>query len=206
MQARLRDVAMRSGVTMRDPQSVTLSFDTQFARDVYIEPHVVFGAGVSVGEGAAIYAFSHISDAKIGAGASIGPFARIRPGSDVGEKARVGNFVEIKNTQLGAGAKVNHLTYLGDATVGEEVNIGAGTITCNYDGFRKSKTVIGAGAFIGSNSSLVAPIKIGAGAYIGSGSVVTFDVPDKALAVARNRQMIKEGWVIQFEEKVKNST
>lgn len=203
MQQRLREHAMRSGVTMIDPQSVTLAMDVMFERDVLIEPHVVFGANVHVGEGAVIHAFSHISDAKIGANASIGPFARIRPGSDVGADAKVGNFVEIKNTKLGTGAKVNHLSYLGDAQVGADANIGAGTITCNYDGFRKSKTVIGAGAFIGSNSSLVAPITIGAGAYIGSGSVVTFDVPDKALAVARGRQIIKEGWVSHFEDKAK---
>jgi bifunctional UDP-N-acetylglucosamine pyrophosphorylase / glucosamine-1-phosphate N-acetyltransferase len=203
MQQRLREAAMRSGVTMIDPQSVTLSMDTIFARDVTVEPHVVFGAKVDVGEGAVIHAFSHISEAKICAHANIGPFARIRPGSEVGEGARVGNFVEIKNTKLGAGAKVNHLSYIGDAHVGDEANIGAGTITCNYDGVRKYKTTIGAGAFIGSNSSLVAPIKIGAGAYIGSGSVVTFDVPDHALAVARGRQTIKEGWAAQFSKKGK---
>jgi bifunctional UDP-N-acetylglucosamine pyrophosphorylase / glucosamine-1-phosphate N-acetyltransferase len=203
MQHRLREAAMRLGVTMIDPKSVTLSMDTHFERDVTLEPHVVFGAKVNVGEGAVIHAFSHIAEAQIGAHANIGPFARIRPGSDVGEGARIGNFVEIKNTKLGTGAKVNHLSYIGDAHVGENANIGAGTITCNYDGVRKYKTTIGAGAFIGSNSSLVAPIKIGAGAYIGSGSVVTFDVPDHALAVARGSQTIKEGWAAQFAKKGK---
>ena len=203
MQQRLREHAMRSGVTLIDPQTVTLAMDVTFERDVIIEPHVVFGSHVYVGEGATIHAFSHISDAKIGAYASIGPFARIRPGTDIGAQAKVGNFVEIKNTTLGVGAKVSHLTYLGDAHLGELVNIGAGTVTCNYDGFRKSKTIIGAGAFVGSNSSLVAPLTIGAGAYIGSGSVVTCDVPEKALAVARGRQIIKEGWVSQFESKAK---
>jgi bifunctional UDP-N-acetylglucosamine pyrophosphorylase/glucosamine-1-phosphate N-acetyltransferase len=169
-------------------------------RDVLIEPHVVFGPRVEVADGAHIYAFSRIEGARIGAGAHVGPFARLRPGTNLGPGAKVGNFVEIKSTTLGAGAKVSHLTYLGDAEIGADANIGAGTITCNYDGFFKYKTRIGDGAFIGSNSSLVAPVTIGAGAYVGSGSVVTGDVAEDALAVARGRQVVKAGWARAFRE------
>jgi bifunctional UDP-N-acetylglucosamine pyrophosphorylase/glucosamine-1-phosphate N-acetyltransferase len=161
----------------------------------------VFGPGVSVADGAVIHAFSHIVQAQIGKNTSIGPYARLRPGTSVGEGARIGNFVETKAATLEAGVKVNHLTYIGDTHIGAGANIGAGTITCNYDGFNKHRTTIGAGAFVGSNSSLVAPVTIGAGAYIGSGSVIARDVPDDALAVERNEQTIKEGWGKRFRDK-----
>ena len=200
-QDRLRRAAMQAGVTMIDPASVYLSADVRIARDVTIEPHVWIGPNVEVGEGAVIHAFSHIESARIGPGAHVGPFARLRPGADLGEGAKVGNFVEIKAARIGAGAKVSHLTYLGDAEVGAEANIGAGTITCNYDGFLKYRTVIGEGAFIGSNSSLVAPVTVGAGAYVGSGSVVTRDVSPEALAIARGQQVEKPGWARLFREK-----
>lgn len=202
-QARSRRAAMLSGVTLVDPDSVYFSFDTKIARDVIVEPHVFFGLGVEVASGAVIHAFSHLEGAKVASGASVGPFARLRPGANLAENAKVGNFVEIKNADIGADAKVSHLTYLGDASVGAGANIGAGTITCNYDGFFKYRTVIGAGAFVGSNSSLVAPVRIGEGAFVGSGSVVTSDVPDDALAVARGRQVTKEGWASEFRAKSK---
>ena len=201
LQRRLREAAMRSGVTLIDPQSVTLCADTVLARDVVIEPHVVFGPGVIVEEGAVIHAFCHLEQAKIGAGASVGPFARLRPGASLAASAKVGNFVEIKNATLGEGAKVSHLSYVGDAQVGAGANIGAGVITCNYDGFSKFETHIGAGAFVGSNSSLVAPVSIGAGAYVGSGSVITKDVEPDALAVARGRQSNFSGWATRFRAK-----
>ncbi len=197
-QSRLRRAAMAAGVTMIAPETVFLSVDTKFGRDVTIEPHVVFGPGVSIGDGAVIHAFSHLEGARVGAGATIGPFARLRPGAALAENAKVGNFVEIKNANVAAGAKVNHLTYIGDADIGANANIGAGPITCNYDGFFKYRTEIGENAFIGSNSSLVAPVRIGAGAYVGSGSVVTKDVTADALAVARGRQMEKAGWAASF--------
>jgi bifunctional UDP-N-acetylglucosamine pyrophosphorylase / glucosamine-1-phosphate N-acetyltransferase len=200
-QDRLRRAAMMSGVTMIDPASVYLSADAKIAADVTIEPHVWIGPKVEIGEGAVIHAFSHIESAKIGPGANVGPFARLRPGADLGAGAKVGNFVEIKAAKIGPGAKVSHLTYLGDAEVGAEANIGAGTITCNYDGFLKYRTVIGEGAFIGSNSSLVAPVTVGAGAYVGSGSVVTKDVSPEALAIARGQQVEKPGWARLFREK-----
>jgi bifunctional UDP-N-acetylglucosamine pyrophosphorylase/glucosamine-1-phosphate N-acetyltransferase len=201
IQDRLRQAAMASGVTLVAPETVFLSHDTRLGQDVVVEPHVVFGPGVVVEEGAVIHSFSHLEGARIAPGAGIGPFARLRPGAAIGPKAKVGNFVEIKNTDLGAGAKVSHLTYLGDASVGAEANIGAGTITCNYDGFGKYRTEIGEGAFIGSNSSLVAPIAIGKGAFVGSGSVITDNIPDNALGLGRGRQTIKEGWAIGFREK-----
>lgn len=204
VQHRLREKHMRAGVTMIAPETVFLSHDTEIAPDVTIEPHVVIGANVTIAEGAVIHAFSHLEGAKVGVKASVGPFARLRPGAALGAKAKVGNFVEIKNADLGTGAKVSHLTYLGDATIGAEANIGAGTITCNYDGFRKFRTEIGAHAFIGSNSALVAPVKIGAGAFIGSGSVVTEDVPESALALARGRQVIKPGWADEFRARPEN--
>jgi len=204
VQGRLRRAALLSGVTMQAPDTVTLSMDTVLGRDVVIEPNVVFGPGVTVGEGAVIHAFSHLEGASVGHGASVGPFARLRPGTDLGGKAKVGNFVEIKNAAVGAGAKISHLSYIGDAKVGAEANIGAGTITCNYDGYRKFITDIGAGAFIGSNSSLVAPVTIGAGAYVGSGSVVTKDVAADALAVARGRQFEKAGWAVSFRARPEN--
>ncbi len=197
-QDRLRRAAMAAGVTMIAPETVFLSFDTRLGRDVLIEPHVVIGPGVSISDGAVIHSFSHLEGAQVGAGATIGPYARLRPGATLSEKAKVGNFVEIKNANVAAGAKVNHLTYIGDADIGANANIGAGTITCNYDGFFKYRTEIGENAFIGSNSALVAPVKIGAGAYVGSGSVVTKDVAADALAVARGRQMEKAGWAAAF--------
>jgi len=198
MQRRLRRRAMQGGATLIAPETVFLSMDTQIGRDVLIEPHVVIGKGVAIEDGAVIHAFSHLEGAHVATGASIGPYARLRPGADIAEKAKVGNFVEIKAASIEAGAKVNHLSYIGDARVGANANIGAGTITCNYDGFDKFKTDIGAGAFIGSNSALVAPVKIGEGAYVGSGSVVTEDVEPDALAVARGRQVQKPGWAKAF--------
>jgi bifunctional UDP-N-acetylglucosamine pyrophosphorylase / glucosamine-1-phosphate N-acetyltransferase len=198
LQRRLRDAAMRAGATLIAPETVFLSHDTKLGRDVLIEPHVVFGAGVTVEDGAVIHAFSHLEGATVASGASVGPYARLRPGADLAAGAKVGNFVEVKAARIGPGAKVNHLTYIGDAEIGAKANIGAGTITCNYDGFEKFKTLIGEGAFIGSNSSLVAPVSIGDGAFVGSGSVVTEDVPADALAVARGRQAIKPDWAKAF--------
>ena len=194
IQDRLRAAAMAGGVTMLDPASVTLSFDTRLGRDVVIEPNVFFGPRVRVGDNVTIKGFSHIEAATIANGATIGPYARLRPGSDIGAGAHIGNFVEVKKSAIEPGAKVNHLTYIGDARVGRGANVGAGTITCNYDGFTKSHTDIGAGAFIGSNSSLVAPVKVGDGAVIGAGSVITRDVPNDALGVTRARQKDVAGW------------
>jgi bifunctional UDP-N-acetylglucosamine pyrophosphorylase / glucosamine-1-phosphate N-acetyltransferase len=187
-QQRRRDELMLSGVTMIDPQTVFLAHDTDIGQDVLIEPSVFFGPGVKVAAGARIRAFSHIEGASIGADAEVGPFARLRPGAELGEHAKVGNFCEVKKAKVGAGAKVNHLSYIGDAVIGPKANIGAGTITCNYDGFNKWVTEIGAGAFIGSNSALVAPVRIGDGAYVASGSVIVDSVPDDALAFGRARQ------------------
>ncbi len=201
IQERLRQAAMASGVTLVAPETVFFSHDTRLGQDVVVEPHVVFGPGVMVEEGVVIHSFSHLEGARIASNAGIGPFARLRPGAMIGAKAKVGNFVEIKNTDLGAGAKVSHLTYLGDASVGAEANIGAGTITCNYDGFNKYRTEIGEGAFIGSNSSLVAPVTIGKGAFVGSGSVITESIPDDALGLGRGRQTVKEGWAVSFRDK-----
>ncbi len=198
MQRVLRERAMRAGATMIAPETVFLSFDTALGRDVVIEPHVVFGRGVRVEDGVVIHAFSHLEGARVATGASIGPYARLRPGAEIAGKARIGNFVEIKAATIEAGAKVNHLSYIGDARVGAGANIGAGTITCNYDGFGKFKTDIGAGAFVGSNSALVAPVKIGDGAYVGSGSVVTRDVAADALAIGRGQQVEKPGWAKAF--------
>ena len=200
MQARLRARALDAGVTMVAPETVFLAADTTFGKDVTIEPYVVMGPGVSIGDGAVIHSFSHLDGASVGAKASVGPYARLRPGAQLGERVRIGNFVEVKATTLGAGAKANHLAYLGDAIIGATANIGAGTITCNYDGFDKHKTIIGEGAFVGTNSSLVAPVTIGNGAYVGSGSVVTKDVPDGALALERSQQTLKPGWVQRFRE------
>jgi bifunctional UDP-N-acetylglucosamine pyrophosphorylase/glucosamine-1-phosphate N-acetyltransferase len=198
MQARLRRRAMVEGATLIAPETVFLSWDTAIGRDVLIEPHVVIGPGVALEDGAVIHAFSHLEGARVAAGASVGPYARLRPGADIAAKAKVGNFVEVKNATIEAGAKVSHLSYIGDARVGAGANIGAGTITCNYDGFSKFKTDIGAGAFIGSNSALVAPVRIGDGAYVGSGSVITRDVESDALAVARGRQEARAGWAKAF--------
>jgi bifunctional UDP-N-acetylglucosamine pyrophosphorylase / glucosamine-1-phosphate N-acetyltransferase len=203
VQERLRRAALANGATMIAPETVFLSHDTKIGRDVVIEPNVFFGRGVTVEDGVVIHAFSHLEGARLAPGASVGPFARLRPGADLGPNVRVGNFVEIKNVQLGPGVKVNHLTYLGDASVGANSNIGAGTITCNYDGFSKHRTVIGEGAFVGTNSSLVAPVRIGDNAYIGSGSVITDDVPADALALGRGRQAVKEGWAADFRKKAK---
>ncbi len=194
LQDRLRARAMEGGATLIAPQTVTFSRDTITGQDVLIEPNVFFGPGAVIGDGVTIKAFSHIEGAIVGAGATVGPFARLRPGTWLHAGVRIGNFVELKAAEVKAGAKVNHLSYIGDAEVGEKANIGAGTITCNYDGYKKHKTQIGAGAFIGSNSSLVAPVRIGEGAYVGSGSVISKDVPDNALAITRAPQVTREDW------------
>ncbi len=194
LQTRLRAQAQAAGATLIAPETVFLSTDTKLGRDVVVEPYVVFGPGVVAEAGALIRAFSHIEGAHIGKGASVGPFARLRPGAKLGKKAKVGNFVEVKAATLEAGAKANHLAYIGDGRVGEEANIGAGVIFCNYDGAAKHQTDVGKRAFVGSNSALVAPVKIGAGAYVGSGSVITLNVPANALAVARGRQKNRPGW------------
>lgn len=201
-QRRRREQVLDEGATLIDPESVWFAYDTKLGRDVTVEPHVVFGPGVEVGQGATIHAFSHIEGALIGAKASIGPFARIRPGTKLAERTKVGNFVELKKAEIAAGAKVNHLSYVGDAEVGAKANVGAGTITCNYDGFGKHKTVIGEGAFIGSNSALVAPVTIGAGAIVGAGSVITEDVEADSLAVERSDQRGLSGWAKKFREKM----
>lgn len=190
--------AMADGATLIAPETVWFAYDTAIGRDVTIEPNVVFGPGVSAADGVNIRAFSHIEGATIASGAEIGPYARLRPGTVVGEKAKIGNFVETKKVVLGKGAKANHLTYLGDAEVGAGANIGAGTITCNYDGFFKYQTQIGAGAFVGSNSALVAPVKIGDGAIVGAGAVITKDVEADALALVRPEQVVKPGWAKRF--------
>jgi bifunctional UDP-N-acetylglucosamine pyrophosphorylase/glucosamine-1-phosphate N-acetyltransferase len=198
MQQRLREAAMKGGATLVAPDTVFLSADTKLARDVVVEPYVVFGPGVVVEEGAVIRSFCHLEGSRVGAGASVGPFARLRPGTSLGAKVRIGNFVETKAAEFGDGAKANHLAYVGDASVGEGANIGAGTITCNYDGVDKHRTVIGRSTFIGSNTSLVAPVKVSDGAYVASGSVVTIDVPPDALGIARARQANKQNWAKEF--------
>jgi bifunctional UDP-N-acetylglucosamine pyrophosphorylase / glucosamine-1-phosphate N-acetyltransferase len=185
---------MEAGATLVAPETVFLSADTKLGRDVVVEPFVVFGPGVTVEDEAVIRSFSHLDCAHVGRGAQVGPYARLRPGTRLQQDVHIGNFVEVKEAVIEAGAKANHLSYIGDATVGAGANVGAGTITCNYDGVAKHRTEIGKGAFIGSNSALVAPVKIGDGAYIGSGSVITADVPADALAVARGRQLVKPGW------------
>ena len=200
MQARLRKAALDAGVTMIAPETVYLAADTTFGNDVTVEPFVVIGPGVSIADGAVIHAFSHLVQASVGKNASVGPYARLRPGTSLGEGVKIGNFVETKAATLEAGAKVSHLSYIGDAHVGEGANVGAGTITCNYDGFDKHRTTIGADAFVGSNSSLVAPVKIGSRAYVGSGSVITKDVPDDALAVERSPQTNREGGAARYRE------
>jgi bifunctional UDP-N-acetylglucosamine pyrophosphorylase/glucosamine-1-phosphate N-acetyltransferase len=201
-QRRRREQALDEGATLIDPESVWFAYDTKLGRDVTVEPHVVFGPGVEVADGASIKAFSHIEGAIVGSRAMIGPFARIRPGTRLADRTKVGNFVELKNAQVGEGAKVNHLSYVGDAEVGARANIGAGTITCNYDGFGKYRTVIGAGAFIGSNTALVAPVTIGDGAVVGAGSVITEDVEADALAVERTEQKGIAGWAKKFRERM----
>jgi bifunctional UDP-N-acetylglucosamine pyrophosphorylase/glucosamine-1-phosphate N-acetyltransferase len=201
-QRRRREQALDEGATLIDPESVWFAYDTKLGRDVTVEPHVVFGPGVKVADGATIKAFSHIDGAVIGIKANIGPFARIRPGTVLGDKAKVGNFVELKKAQVGEGAKVNHLSYVGDASIGARANIGAGTITCNYDGFGKYRTEIGAGAFIGSNTALVAPVRVGDGAIVGAGSVITRDVEPDSLAVERSEQKGIAGWAKRFRERM----
>ncbi len=203
LQDRLRQSAMAGGATLTAPETVFLSFDAKIGRDVLIEPHVVIGPRCVIEDGATIRSFSHLEGARVAGGAIVGPFARLRPGADIGANARLGNFVEIKQSTIEDGAKINHLSYIGDARVGPKANIGAGTIVCNYDGFAKHKTDIGAGAFVGSNSSLVAPVTIGDGAYIGSGSVITKPVEADALAVARGRQEAKPGWAKVFRARHK---
>lgn len=199
-QSRRREDFMQAGVTLTAPDTVFFAFDTQIAADVKVEPHVVFGPGVSIESGAVIHAFSHLEGASVGRDVAVGPYARLRPGAELGAGSKVGNFVEVKKSRLGQGAKANHLTYLGDADIGANANIGAGTITCNYDGFFKHRTVIGEGAFIGSNAALVAPVTIGKGAMTASGSVITEDVPDDALALSRARQETKPGWAARFRK------
>jgi bifunctional UDP-N-acetylglucosamine pyrophosphorylase/glucosamine-1-phosphate N-acetyltransferase len=201
-QRRRREQVLDEGATLIDPESVWFAYDTRLGRDVTVEPHVVFGPGVAIADGATIKAFSHIEGAIVGAKASIGPFARIRPGTRLADRAKVGNFVELKNAEVGEGAKVNHLSYVGDASIGAAANIGAGTITCNYDGFGKYRTVSGAGAFIGSNTALVAPVTVGDGAVIGAGSVITEDVEPDSLAVERSEQKGIAGWARRFRERM----
>ncbi|MFC3162492.1 bifunctional UDP-N-acetylglucosamine diphosphorylase/glucosamine-1-phosphate N-acetyltransferase GlmU [Ciceribacter thiooxidans] len=200
-QERRRHEIMLSGVTMIAPETVFLSYDTEIGQDAVIEPNVVFGPGVTVEGGAVIHAFSHVEGAHVSAGATVGPFARLRPGAHLAEGAKVGNFCEVKKAEIGAGAKVNHLTYIGDAFIGAGSNIGAGTITCNYDGVNKFETRIGAGAFIGSNTALVAPVSVGDGAYVASGSVITENVPADALALGRARQVVKPERAKQIRER-----
>jgi bifunctional UDP-N-acetylglucosamine pyrophosphorylase / glucosamine-1-phosphate N-acetyltransferase len=200
LQQRLRMAALEAGVTMIAPQTVYLSADTKFGKDVTIEPNVVFGPGVIIEDGATIRSFSHLEGAHVGKGARVGPFARLRPGANLGKDVHIGNFVEVKEAKIEDGAKANHLAYIGDARVGEGANVGAGTITCNYDGVAKHRTEIGRGAFIGSNSALVAPVRVGDGAYVGTGTVVTRDVPAGALALARAKQTVKEGWAKRLRQ------
>jgi len=203
VQRRLRAAALAAGVTMTAPDTVFLCLDTKLAADVTIGPNVVFGPGVTVESGVEIHAFSHLAGCRVRAGAIVGPFARLRPGADVGAGAHVGNFVELKNTVLGAGAKANHLTYLGDADVGARTNVGAGTITCNYDGYAKHRTSIGEGVFVGSDAVLVAPLRIGDGAFIAAGSVITEAVADDAMAFGRARQQNKPGRAAAFRSAAK---
>lgn len=197
----LRERAMVNGATLIAPETVFLSADTDIGRDVILEPHVVIGPEVSIGDGVEIRAYSHIAGAVIGEGAVVGPFARIRPGTSIGEEAKIGNFVEIKKADIEAGAKISHLSYIGDASIGADANIGAGTITCNYDGYNKYRTLVGRGAFVGSNTALVAPVSVGEGAIVAAGSVITEDVEADALAVARTRQAQKEDWARAFRDK-----
>lgn len=200
-QQRARAEALANGVALQAPDTVHFSYDTQIGPGASVEPFVVFAPGVTVEGGAVIRAFSHLEGAVVRAGAIIGPYARLRPGADIGEDAHIGNFVEVKKVKLGKGAKANHLSYLGDGTVGAGANIGAGTIFCNYDGFDKYETHVGEGAFIGSDTALVAPVTVGAGAFTGTGSVITQDVPPDALALARGLQVAKPGWAAKFRER-----
>jgi len=201
-QDRMRQAAMDNGCTLLAPRSVFFSHDTKLDPDVIVEQNVVFGPGVKVAGGARIRAFSHLEGASVGSGSVVGPYARLRPGAVLGTDTRVGNFVEVKNATFGAGAKANHLSYIGDASVGSKSNIGAGTITCNYDGFLKYRTEIGAGSFVGSNSTLVAPIKLGNGSFVAAGSVITDDVTRDSMAFGRSRQTVKEGKAKQLRERL----
>ena len=198
-----REAMLDNGVTLQAPETVFFAYDTEIASDVTIEPNVVFGPGVSIASGSRIKAFSHLEGCKVGEQVEVGPFARIRPGTELLEKSKVGNFVELKNTKLGLKSKVNHLSYCGDTTIGEGSNIGAGTITCNYDGARKHQTTIGDGCFIGSNASLVAPVTIGDEAVIAAGSTITNHVDDKALAFARTKQTTLSGKGKVYQDRVK---
>jgi bifunctional UDP-N-acetylglucosamine pyrophosphorylase/glucosamine-1-phosphate N-acetyltransferase len=202
-QARRRIAAMADGVTLIAPETVFFAWDTVLGRDVTIEPNVVFAPGVTVADNVVIHAFSHLEGATLESGVAIGPYARLRPGAVLRKGAKVGNFVEVKNAELGEGAKANHLTYVGDATIGAKANLGAGTITCNYDGYFKHRTVIGERAFIGSNSALVAPVKIGADAIVAAGSTVTRDVADGELRLVRGEQLVKPGWADRFHDAMK---
>ena len=202
-QSVMRDAFLAAGVTLSAPDTVHFAWDTQVGPGTIIEPFGVFGPGAGIEGGARIRSFSHIEGARVASGAEVGPYARLRPGADLGEGAKVGNFVEVKNVRMDAGAKANHLSYLGDGSVGAGANIGAGTIFCNYDGFNKARTVVEAGAFVGSNSALVAPVTIGAGAIVGSGSVIVEDVPADALALARGRQVNKDGAAAAFRDKAR---
>ena len=206
IQGQLRRSAMLGGATLVAPETVFLSHDTVLGRDVVIEPHAVFGPGVRIADGCTVRAYSHLTDVRLEAGVAIGPFVRMRGGAVLEAGAEIGNFVELKNAHVGPGAKAAHLTYLGDAEIGARANVGAGTITCNYDGVSKHRTTIGAGAFIGSNSALVAPVAIGAGAYVASGSVITDSVPDGAMAVARGRQATKPGWADEKRARLRAHT
>ena len=201
----LREAAMANGATLQDPETVYFSFDTRLGKDVTVAPHVVFGPGVTVADNVIIHAFSHLEGVTLEEKVQVGPYARLRPGTHLEEGAKIGNFVETKNTRFGKGAKANHLAYIGDAIVGAGSNVGAGTITCNYDGFDKHKTNIGEGVFVGSNSTLVAPLTIADGAYVAAGSVITDDIPADALAVARNRPIIREGWAASYRKDKKKS-
>ncbi|MEL6217203.1 MAG: bifunctional UDP-N-acetylglucosamine diphosphorylase/glucosamine-1-phosphate N-acetyltransferase GlmU, partial [Pseudomonadota bacterium] len=192
-QVHAREEAMRAGATLIAPETVFFSADTVLAPDVVVEPNVIFGPGVRVAEGARIRAFSHLEGADVGTNAIVGPYARLRPGTHLAADTRIGNFVEIKNAEIGEGAKANHLTYVGDASVGPGANLGAGTITCNYDGFSKHRTEIGAGAFVGVNTALIAPVTLGDGAYVATGTVITQNVPEDGLAIARTPQQNREG-------------
>ena len=203
-QTRARQMHMENGVTLLDPATVYFAADTTIGNDTIIEPNVFFGPGVSIGQGANIKAFSHIEGARIGNGSVIGPFARLRPGTNLGEQVKIGNFVEIKKSKIARGAKISHLSYIGDSDVGTESNIGAGTITCNYDGYQKFRTTIGANVFVGSHSTLVSPLTIGDGAMVAAGSVITEDIEPDALALARTRQQQKQQWMKGFRARQVN--
>lgn len=200
-QARLRLAAMESGVTLIDPETVYFSHDTVIEADVMIEPNVFFGKGVHVESGVHIKAFSHIEGARIGKNTSVGPFARLRPGAEIGTNVKIGNFVEIKKAEIGKGSKISHLAYVGDCTMGADVNFSAGAITVNYDGFDKHQTIIRDGAMVGSNVNLVAPITVGKGAYVAAGSTISTDVPADALSITREKPRILEGWAAKLRKK-----